>query len=416
MLPTTAFLQIDLQARYPRNALLLSDLFSVLRQRPRLNLPAPKQSDDSPVCLPDPQVRVFRIAALMYVVNWTLLHSGNYDQHEPRELFALACALLGWYRRLYPQGQVAVTEALSGIPDTDIAEVVPLDTKPSEFFWDLGLIVGGEETRCSGLLQTWLTALVQKPLRLLLPSTQLHLRPLTNQVPEHGEIPVDFSKPFIVRKACTWPAMQSWGSLEFLSDQPDRLVPVEIGSTYLDARWTQRLITVRELLNDHWTPMWEGKQVPLAYLAQHPLLDQWPHLQQDVCMPPPCPLSTLRLFWAGPGGTVSPLHTDPLENCFVQVVGTKYMRIMPPSSGDAVRAFSSFFSNTSSVNEDFLDGLRPETSPESFSAEFTAAPFLETYVHPGDLLFFPRGYWHYVKACRGQPICISISHWWEVNT
>ena len=38
----------------------------------------------------------------------------------------------------------------------------------------------------------------------------------------------------------------------------------------------------------------------------------------------------------GPMGTKSPLHNDPYENIFAQVVGYKYFRLFPPKMTEKV--------------------------------------------------------------------------------
>ena len=44
----------------------------------------------------------------------------------------------------------------------------------------------------------------------------------------------------------------------------------------------------------------------------------------------------MRNIWMGPEGTRSPLHNDPYENIFAQVVGYKYFRLYPPCETESV--------------------------------------------------------------------------------
>ncbi len=65
---------------------------------------------------------------------------------------------------------------------------------------------------------------------------------------------------------------------------------------------------------------------PRGYLAQHPLFDQIPSLRSDIVTPDYCCLGQegeLRAVnaWLGPGGTTTPLHTDPHHNLLAQVRG-----------------------------------------------------------------------------------------------
>eukprot|EP00913_Durusdinium_trenchii_P004154 g3849.t1 len=72
-----------------------------------------------------------------------------------------------------------------------------------------------------------------------------------------------------------------------------------------------------------------------GYLAQHALLDQLPSLEADVQTPDFALCGStgtvLRQVFFGPNGTVTPVHWDPYENIFCQVVGEKYLRLYPPS-------------------------------------------------------------------------------------
>ncbi|KAF5840817.1 Clavaminate synthase-like protein [Dunaliella salina] len=148
-----------------------------------------------------------------------------------------------------------------------------------------------------------------------------------------------------------------------------------------------------------------------GYLAQHPLFDQVPALAADVQTPEYCALSEdeegggLQAVnaWFGPAGTVTPLHTDPYHNLLAQVVGRKYVRLYAPSHTDALYPFQEgLTTNTSQVDLDTPDHERFPLSSK--------LPHVDCLLEPGQMLFIPKGWWHYVKSLS---VSFSVSFWWK---
>ncbi|XP_008839959.1 bifunctional peptidase and arginyl-hydroxylase JMJD5 isoform X2 [Nannospalax galili] len=171
-----------------------------------------------------------------------------------------------------------------------------------------------------------------------------------------------------------WPCMRKW-SLDYIREIAGcRTVPVEVGSRYTDEDWSQTLMTVSEFIHKYI----ESEAQDVGYLAQHQLFDQIPELKQDISIPDYCCLGngeeeeiTINA-WFGPQGTVSPLHQDPQQNFLVQV-----------------------------------DVENPDL--EKFP-KFAKAPFLSCILSPGETLFIPVKYWHYVRALD---LSFSVSFWWS---
>nr|XP_025866836.1 jmjC domain-containing protein 5 isoform X2 [Vulpes vulpes] len=189
-----------------------------------------------------------------------------------------------------------------------------------------------------------------------------------------------------------WPCMKRW-SLEYIQEIAGcRTVPVEVGSRYTDEEWSQTLMTVNEFISRHIRS--EPKDV--GYLAQHQLFDQIPELRQDISIPDYCCLGdgaeeeiTINA-WFGPQGTVSPLHQDPQQNFLVQESEALY-----PHETHLLH-------NTSQV-----DVENPDL--DKFP-RFAEAPSLSCILSPGEILFIPLQYWHYVRALD---LSFSVSFWWS---
>ncbi|BFZ62446.1 hypothetical protein YB2330_003540 [Saitoella coloradoensis] len=221
--------------------------------------------------------------------------------------------------------------------------------------------------------------------------------------------------PLIITEALhNWPAvyLQSWSSLDYLlniTSNGQRLVPVEIGDSYVSKDWTQKIIPFKEFLE---TYILNPDPPALAYLAQHDVFSQIPRLREDITIPDYCYANhesaleePIANAWFGPKGTVSPLHKDPYCNIFAQVAGYKYWKIFPKSETKNLYPRGEEdgvdMSNTSQVD---VDG---EVNLEMYP-KYAEAQYREGILGPGEMLFLPKGSWHFVKSLTPS---FSVSFW-----
>jgi hypothetical protein len=103
----------------------------------------------------------------------------------------------------------------------------------------------------------------------------------------------------------------------------------------------------------------------------------------------------LPRLWFGPEGTVTPLHHDSVNILFAQIRGHKLVRLISPFDTESVYNDRTCFSAVD------LDRLDLDAFPR-----MRDVVVLETVVAPGDLLFLPLGWWHWV---RSLDVSISLS-------
>jgi len=218
---------------------------------------------------------------------------------------------------------------------------------------------------------------------------------------------MELGYPVIITDAISyWPALttRKW-SLEYLRSVAGcRTVPVELGARYTEELWTQKLMTISELIDDY---IEHPKSDTKAYLAQHQLFDQVRELRDDISVPVYCCLGESEDVdinaWFGPRGTISPLHQDPKHNFLCQVMGEKYVRLYHVDHSAGVYPHEGFLlSNTSQVDVDQPDLVQ--------HPDFAPLPCLEAFLKPGEMLYIPPGHWHYIKALDTS---FSVSFWWD---
>ncbi|KAJ6043396.1 hypothetical protein N7499_005823 [Penicillium canescens] len=119
----------------------------------------------------------------------------------------------------------------------------------------------------------------------------------------------DIRTPLIITNALDhWPALSGrpWASRDYWwkrTLEGRRLVPVEVGRSYTDEDWGQKIMPFREFVDKY---VWQGKPTPTGvreghgqsqtedqsgetgYMAQHDLLSQIPALRNDISIPDYC--------------------------------------------------------------------------------------------------------------------------------
>ncbi|KAI7406500.1 Clavaminate synthase-like protein [Hortaea werneckii] len=255
------------------------------------------------------------------------------------------------------------------------------------------------------------------------------------------------TQPLVIPKVTRhWRASKLWRSPRYLLEHTlggRRLVPIELGKLYTDEDWSQRLMSFAEFTKKCLLP---SRPREVGYLAQTDLFDLIPALKADIMTPDYCwstpPASTdeatlktaglssapslsepIVNVWLGPSGTRTPLHTDPYHNILCQVVGFKYVRLYAPHETLKLYPFGVDekginMENTSQVDISAhvacllgrnVDAKELREVDREFP-KFKEAQYQEVILSPGDCLYVPLGWWHYVESLTTS---FSVSFWWN---
>lgn len=149
----------------------------------------------------------------------------------------------------------------------------------------------------------------------------------------------------------------------------------------------------------------ESEQI---YFSQAPIFKIIPKLKSDIGGFPFVSLMLLKLIkespylWMGPSGNKSALHVDTSPNLFAQIYGRKKWIVYPGHQKELLYLPSGLeFPNFSPV-----DIERPDLD---LFPKFSKATPIEFTVNPGEILFLPANWAHYVEALDYS---ISLNLWW----
>lgn len=210
--------------------------------------------------------------------------------------------------------------------------------------------------------------------------------------------------------ADNWPALRIWHNWGWWTQRyGHRHVPLEVGA-FNDPAWHEEVASMADFVDR----LCAG--VEIVYLAQHTLFDQLPDLKGHFSEPTVVRGRVTRInAWIGSANTVTPCHFDSYDGVLCQVVGYKHVRLFPPNdskflyptstSWTAQRRWPANASETTTA----MNGRRTEphgtislvdvAAPDMLRFPlFDRATCSEVLLGPGDALFIPAGWWHWVRA------------------
>lgn len=257
------------------------------------------------------------------------------------------------------------------------------------------------------------------------------------------------NEPVIIRGLIShWPALtdpaRCWSNVSLLKKRivEDTVVPIEVGSSYMDAYLQKPLVGLGSFLDY----IMQDKEVveggPRIYLAQHEL-HNIPVMRDDVETPTMCTttgkgtLYRTNVWFNGAKGTASPCHFDPFENLLCQVVGKKEVTLFAPALGHSnlYPAVGTVQANTSLVDMENPDlsahplyynavdlvnnhnvadhkaSIADTIVRESNDAIVQKKALLggRGVLHAGDAVYIPYKWWHF---CKTDNVSCSVNYWW----
>ncbi len=189
-----------------------------------------------------------------------------------------------------------------------------------------------------------------------------------------------------------WPAMRKWSWDFFRELGGSRPVKIELGNV-VQNRTELSVTTWRQYVDDLLGGVFNDRD-RLPYIAYLKIFREFPELKADV------DFSLISRFtrhdhpaaWIGPGGTITGYHIDRADNLLAQVVGSKRVTLIPRSESHWMYPSDKYdpFSAFSQVVAELWDAERWPL--------FGNTHAVETVLGPGEMLFIPDRWWHYVEA------------------
>lgn len=227
---------------------------------------------------------------------------------------------------------------------------------------------------------------------------EAHLTPIAELAPEHhGRFMAEFknkSVPVVLRGFQNDSvALREWSFESIKARTPNVSVDLDVG----DAMVTDGLTFKEMSIHDYFDAVIDGagtENGETLYLQGFDLLELVPEMEHEVSMPEfdKASVRTLSRVWLGPGGTVTGYHSDLPDNILSQIVGHKLVKIVSPDQAAQVYKTNKYDPNgqACAINADDWD--------RDAHPKFADVKAQYVVLGPGDALFIPGGWFHYVRS------------------
>ncbi|KAH7343678.1 Clavaminate synthase-like protein [Rhizoctonia solani] len=132
-------------------------------------------------------------------------------------------------------------------------------------------------------------------------------------------------------------------------------------------------------------------------------------------------------IWIGGSRSVTSVHSDPYENIYSVIRGSKHFTLLPPTEGYTLREqrvpHARYVRPTPSspleiepIPNSTVRWAEVDPTISSISDTDIGAP-LRVTVSAGDALYLPAGWWHHVAQSgdRESGMCIAVNWWYDVE-
>lgn len=209
------------------------------------------------------------------------------------------------------------------------------------------------------------------------------------------------TNPYVVKKyAVNWKASKKW-TFNYLKKMKGSNLKVNtVKGNAASGKGQIKSIKFKDYINKI------TSKNTKTYLSTFYLFKYFPKLKEDLDYSYIKSKSLVchLLSWIGPKGSITGFHCDWSENINIQIKGQKNFYIVSPKFNDKMYISEKFerISWTSKVD---LKKLNKNKFPL-----FKKAKVIKVKLTDGDLIYIPRGWWHYVESLSPS-IGISFHFW-----
>jgi lysine-specific demethylase 8 len=209
--------------------------------------------------------------------------------------------------------------------------------------------------------------------------------------------------PVILKNAAaSWPAIKYWTPQYFADQYKDVQITAKVNLPDAEVPYLYQS-------KDYCQEMTIGEFVELMETGNSCYFDQvninfYKELHNDynfqefsVCNP-----NLAGILWVG-SSTYSGLHYDWSDNLLAQIHGTKKVVLVSPDDSLYLYPFPDNHTKSQVACEN------PDLKAQPKLKNVT---FIDGFLEPGDVLFIPKGWWHYLKSSQKS---ITLTYWHGIS-